>query len=297
MRAQMYPSIALALLACAPWLLGCDDPTPPVNDGGCTDGWQDALMAEGVDDVIGDTSCLSDTPRNVDPACVGDVTMEGTTVDHQSRDAVGSIEVRIYASDDVTSSVDDTVTSDEAGAFSTTMQSCTAWGYRTARGDDSAAPTIGLHRIKPPEDPITHDFRSVSRGTLSIIGIALGVTVEPEYGIVFGKTVDCNGEDALANVQVILRDAECQLPANSEYAMAYTSNEVPDPFLRATSEDGFYFAMNVPPGEWIVDMFATDGTWLGSAPVVVEADTITLADINVGREDGIDVPVECTACE
>jgi hypothetical protein len=58
--------------------------------------------------------------------------------------------------------------------------------------------------------------------------------------------------------------------------------------------------MQVPPGEWQLDGFAWEGGLLnvGSAPVTVLADAVTMVDIHVGRDDGVGYPEICfAACD
>jgi hypothetical protein len=48
--------------------------------------------------------------------------------------------------------------------------------------------------------------------------------------------------------------------------------------------------LQVPPGSWRLDGFAWDGGLLdiGGADVTVFADSVTIVDVVVGRDDGVD---------
>jgi hypothetical protein len=118
-------------------------------------------------------------------------------------------------------------------------------------------------------------------------------------GMVFGKAIACNNDDALEGVQIIIRDDACKIPDGSESFIGYTSNKLPDPSLRTTSPDGFFFATNVPPGQWVLEMYVASGEGhrhIGSAPVLVKAVRVSLVDVRVGRDDGVVMPPECLSC-
>jgi hypothetical protein len=58
--------------------------------------------------------------------------------------------------------------------------------------------------------------------------------------------------------------------------------------------------LQVPPGSWRLDGFAWDGGLLdiGGADVTVFADSVTIVDVVVGRDDGVDYPDICfAACD
>lgn len=290
-------TFALAATGCGP---GDGDPTPQ-NDAGCVEDWYVPFLGE-VPAAGGDLSCYGGTLENTAPAaaCLSDVTLDGRTVDHQSRNPVGNMAVEVFFDNDASGTPDLAATSDADGNLDGTVPACQPVAYRTDRGDpDEARVTLAQHKVWTNQDPILEfDFRSVATGTVNLITSPLffGVEIEAGKGMVFGKAVGCDYE-ALENLQVLVRDADCQVPDGS--LVGYTTNELPDPGARATTPDGFFFGMNVPPGDWVLEMYRAVGDGfelVGAAPATVEPDGVTLVDIFVGRDDGQVMPMECL-CE
>lgn len=280
-----------------------DGDPPAQNDAGCVDGWQDDFLGE-VPAAGGDLSCFDGELASPAPpaACQVEATVAGTTVDHQSSDAIGGVSVEIFEDNDHTAGGASFCTSPEDGACDGAVTMCRPFAYRTERADaDEAPPTLQLHKVLFEEagEPFTYDFRSVAQGTVDLITSPLffGVEIEAGKGMLFGKAVGCDYE-ALVNMQVLVRDTDCRVPEGS--LVGYTANELPAPGERATTADGFFFVMNVPPGDYTLEMYRVTGDGnelVGSAPAIVEADGVSLVDIFVGRDDGQVMPEECLACE
>jgi len=284
-------------------LTACDDEPIPENNDGCTDDWFAAHLGA-LDPASGSLACAAGgASGDAAPAftCVEERSVPATTVDHQSGDPVPGVDVRLWFTDDHTLGANVDATSDAEAAFTEAMPTCQPFSYRTDRGaGGEARVTLAQHKVlDPAADPFTYEFRSVSDATVNLISSPLfyGVEVEAGKGMVFGKAIGCDGE-AISNVQVLVRDASCKVPGGS--LVGYTSNEIPNTLLRGTSADGYFFAVNVPAGDWVVEMYGDngDGTFalLGSAPVSMEPDGVTLVDIKAGRSDGLHLPAACVSC-
>ncbi len=272
----------------------CEQPPQP-NEDGCAGAWFEAFLREG-DPSAADLDCVSDalTHDALDETCVADVTIAGTLVDHESSDPVADVELVVFWDNDPSAEIDVTVTSAADGALSVEARVCAPFAYRTDRGTDEARVTTGQHVIVAPADPTVFSFRSVREGTVSLITTLLQQDIKDGTGIVFGKAAGCDGDSAVDRVQVLVRDADCKVPA--DFAAGYTTNRVPDVFLASTSAEGFFFAMNVPPGDWILEGYVPDGDsfrLVAQSPVTVAADEVTLADLAMGRDDGLVVPSAC----
>jgi hypothetical protein len=305
MRAPSSLASLLAIaLAIAP-LTACPmDGDPPQNDAGCVDGWQDDFLGE-VPAAEGDLTCFDGTLASPAPpaACQVEAGLDGTTVDHQSSDPIVAVDVELFADNDPRSGGERFCISSLAdGACDGPITMCRALAYRTERqGADEAPRTLQLHKVlyEDPAEDLTYDFRSVSWATVNLITSPLffGIEIEDGKGLLFGKAVGCDYE-ALANIQILLRDANCRVPEGS--LVGYTASELPAPGERATTTDGFFFVMNVPPGQYTLEAYRITGDGhelIGSAPAIVEADGVGLVDVFIGRDDGQVMPEECLSCE
>jgi hypothetical protein len=276
------------------------DPVPQ-NDGGCTDDWIETFLVD-LPTRVGDVSCMGAdlNSQSAASSCVTDVPLVGRTVDHQSSNPLGNVAVSFFLGDDIDASVDESVTSNGSGDLPLgAFPVCSPIAYRATGDSASTLPTLGQHKIYPPGASVEADFRSIAQGTIALVTLGFGITSQSGMGMVFGKAIACNNDDALEGVQIIIRDDACKIPTGSESFIGYTSNKLPDPSLRTTSADGFFFATNVPPGTWTLEMVeaSADGHRLiGSAPVVVKADSVSLVDVRVGRDDGVVMPPECLSC-
>jgi hypothetical protein len=288
MRRLLAASLALAALAC--------DPPPPPNDDGCTGDWFADFLRAG-DPTTADLQCVGDALGRddlVDAACAQTATVAADVVDHESSDPIADVPLEVFFGDDAEDDADVDTASDTDGVVSFDAPLCAPLSYRTTRTDEDARVTVGLHELLAPGDAPQFSFRSVRESTVGLIGFALGQELTAGTGIVFGKATGCDGDAAVDRVQVIVRDADCQVPEG--FAAGYTTNRVPDAFLASTSEEGFFFAMNIPPGDWTLEGYVPDGDsfrLIAAAPIAIAADEITLADLALGRDDGLVVPPAC----
>ncbi len=295
----LYSGTALALLALALSACPADD-DPPVNNDGCDGAWYVDFLGD-TEPFAGDLGCFDGSIANTPPAAEHQVNvgLDGTCVDHQSSDGAPDIDVEVYFNNDHTGTPDLTFGCDGAGMApaGNDVPACQPISYTTTRdGNDPARPTLVQHKVwDVADDPLQYDFRSVAVSTTNLITSPLfyGVEIEEGKGMLFGKAIGCNFE-ALVNAQIVIRDDECRV--DPDMLVGYTTNELPDVFARATTEDGFYFGINVPAGSWTVEMYRQidDGfEFLGSTPATVEPDGVTLVDVFIGRTDGQVIPEAC----
>lgn len=288
MRTAVPAALALAALAC--------DPPPPPNEDGCTGEWFADFLRAG-DAPAADLACVGDALGRedlVDDACTGTTTIAADLVDHESSDPVADVPLAVFFGDDAAAEPDVEISSAADGVVSFDAPQCAPLSYRTARTDEDARVTTGMHELIAPGDAPQFSFRSVRESTVGLIGFALGQELTEGTGIVFGKATGCDGDAAVDRVQVLVRDADCKVPA--DFAAGYTTNRVPDAFLASTSAEGFFFAMNLPPGAWVLEGYVSDGDafrLVAAAPITIAADEVTLADLAVGRDDGLVVPPGC----
>jgi hypothetical protein len=130
-----------------------------------------------------------------------------------------------------------------------------------------------------------------------LVTLILGVELADENGFVFGKVAGCDGDTAVDKVQILVRNDTCSVPQS--FSTGYTDNELPSGFVNATTDDGFFFASNVPPGEWTLEGYVktTDGFRLiAAAPMAVRAREVTLVDLQIGRSDGVRTKAGCRGC-
>lgn len=283
--------------------LGCDEPVPENNS--CDGPWFAQFLAGEVESPS-DLSCAQgapaapDAPSPFDASCQVNAELEGQTVDHQSRDPVGDMALDVFHSNDLAADPDWSATSDEAGAVAHEVPLCSPIAYVTERSTpDEARVTFGQHVIiEPGEDGAApaFDFRSVKNDTLGLITLILGVDLDDANGFIFGKAVGCDGDAAVEKMQVLVRDESCSVPAT--YSPGYTSNEIPDAFARATTADGFFFVSNIPPGDWTLEGYVTDGDsfrLVAAAPLTVRAGQVAMVDLQIGRSDGLRLKAGCTS--
>ncbi len=280
-------------------VFGCKQPVPENNT--CDGDWFSQFLADEPAPEA-DLSCAAGALTDEDPfdaSCAVAATLDARTVDHQSKDPVGGMSVDFFAGDDLTAAPDWSATSDADGNLShDDVPLCAPIAYVNDRNDNDSRVTVGQHVVLEPGDAgaaPTFDFRNVANGTLSLVTLILGVDLKDENGFLFGKVAGCDGDVAVDKVQILVHDDNCSVP--KAFSSGYTDNELPSAFVRSTTADGFFFGVNVPPGDWTVDGYVKDGDsfrLIASAPISVKAGQVTLADLQIGRSDGLRTFTRCT---
>lgn len=290
--------VVTLVTAAAVALGGCREP-PPEPSGSCEEGWQDGLLQE-APPPGGNLACFSAgelSSENAPAACQVDVSVTATLLDYQDQDPVAAARLFVLAADDFDAEIEAEGTSGVEGTAELTLPACTPLVYRSER--EEALDTWGPHIVIDPTTPVEHNFQSVSEGSKGLLELTFQVEIKPGNGSLVGVVRDCDGEP-LEGAQVIVRDAECDVP--SSWVPGYFSNQIPDVFRASTSADGVWAGLDVPPGEYVLEAYiAADEEGelllLGSAPVVVQADAVVIADLQPGRSDGVKIPDACRSCE
>lgn len=237
--------------------------------------------------------------QNVDSSLVETITVEGQVVDFESDESVAEAFVDIFWSNTVDSSSDSTGVSDDGGLVDVDIQTCSPFSYRvyTDPAWDETKVTIEANTVEAPSATST-ELNSVSSATYRVIPSLLGLSPDVDKGIVAGTVFDC-GEVAMEAAQIVVRDAEGNIPAS--LVVKYFVDNFPSRDQEWTSADGLWVAVNVPEGTWYVDAYVSDGAGgfvvKGSTSVEVIADSINISNIHTGLGDGIKYPVDCLVSE
>lgn len=216
-------------------------------------------------------------------------------LDFESESPVPDASVTLWYGDDVEATPDTTGVSDNNGLISLDLPTCTAISYKTGTDPELNATrdTYEAHQIVPANPTEAVGFNSVSNATYQIIPGILGVSPTPGLGIIAGTAFDCAGGDA-EKAQVVVRGADGSIPQS--LIVKYFVDRFPNRDQPHTSPDGLWVAVNVPPGEWTVEMWAMRGgtlTLTGATIVQSYADSINISNIHAGYGDGVKYPPEC----
>lgn len=278
-----------------------DDTAGETGDTSADVPTQEELFAKWVnvtDAAVGDLTCYDGATWNTetpDAACQMEAEVsEGKVVEFAFETTVPTATVNFYYADAVGGAADVSVTTDAYGVFTGSIQTCTPLTYEVTAGEDFR-PTYQFHEVYDYETPQTLDLISVSQDTWVTLPSLFGVIIDEGAGVVAGSVEDCNG-DVIENAQVLLRDADGNIPA--DMTIGFTFNGLPSRVYTATSSDGIWMAMNVPPGDYTVELYVSDGaggqTIVGKAPVQAFAGSVSVVVMNAGIEDGIDLPGSCS---
>ena len=186
--------------------------------------------------------------------------------------------------------------------------SCQPLSYLALRNPalDDAKPTYKAHQVYPPEDGFDAEFTTVSIATYLLIPSVLGISPDVDKSIISGTAFDCTrqpetlsdiDDGKVANAWVRVRDTDGNVPdgVDVHYFIDGSDGPFPDRDLFATSENGLWTAINVPVGEYVVEMWGeVDGesVILGSTQLTSVADSINIANIYAGYE-GVKYPGSC----
>lgn len=265
---------------------------------------QEELFAKWVtvtDAAVGDMACYDGTAWVSESPAAACQTVaeigEGQVTDFANGGAIAGAEVSYYFGDTVSDPGGYVATSDAEGYITGSLPVCRPVACKVSTTDGLTQDTYEFHIIYGAGSTVNPDPISVLSDTWITIPSIFGVTIVEGKGVVAGEAQDCNG-DTLQNAQVILRDAAGDIPP--DMALGYTFNGIPSRTYKATTEDGVWIAMNVPPGDYTAEMYVSDGakgqTLVGKAPVSAFADSVSIVIVVGGREDGLDYPESCTTC-
>ncbi|MEN9787019.1 MAG: hypothetical protein RLZZ299_2283 [Pseudomonadota bacterium] len=300
---------SLSLLLLGLPVLGCfsGDDAEQTGGGGSTA----RTFADFVDvqtPWTGDSTCFDGTTFSTavpDPSCQQPITLSGVVSDFEKETPVGSAAVQIWTADAVAGAADSVLAADADGVFSVEVQACTPFAYGTSTPPEWAqtVDTYEIHQLYGFDGSggAEDSFNSVSIATSRVIAGLIGVDWDPATAIIAGKAYDCALEP-IQYAQVYLHDADGNPPATGD-VYYFTANGGTDlPAQRAiqphTNTNGLWVAMNVPPGAWIVELWAWDAAsgahvLLGKSPLDVAAGAVTVSNLYTGEDDGVYYPSSC----
>lgn len=264
---------------------------------------QEELYAQWVnvtETYVGDLSCYDGSSwvsETVDPACESNRDDGQAIVEEfASGDPTPNATVSFFHADTVAGSPDLTATTDADGLFTPNVPLCQAMTYQVSDGGAEYHDTYEYHVFYDAGDGEL-SLISVSNDTWLTLPSVFGVVIDETQGVLAGTVRDCNG-DEVENAQVLLRDADGNIPASMD--IGFTFNGIPSRSATATTADGVWIAMNVPPGDYTAEIYVADGAGgqmlVGKAPAQAFASSVSIVVLYTGREDGLDVPSACLDC-
>lgn len=254
---------------------------------------------------IGDAACYDGVAwidQTVGAGCTADITVSGTVSDFQTDEPVPGASVKIWSNDDINGTPDQSFDVDSNGSGTITVPACTAVGYETYTPVEweETVNTYEVHQVYgfDASGATTDTWNSVSVATSRLIPSLLGLEWSPGTAIIAGTAYDCN-EDPIQHAQVFIHDADGNIPA--DLAVRYFANGLPNSDQPDSNDDGLWSAINVPPGEWIVEMWVYNGTelqMLGSTHLTMMPDSVVVSNIYTGIDGGVYLPASCLeVCE
>lgn len=265
---------------------------------------QEELFATWVnttDTYVGDLTCYDGTSwvtTGADPSCEATVPIgEGEVADFAFGTSVADATVEFYLADWVEGSADLTFTTDGDGLITGSLPVCTAMTYAVTKDDGSLHDTYEYHVMYGAGETVNPDLASISADTWLTLPSLFGVTIDDTLGVLAGTVRDCNG-DIVENAQVLPRNADGEIP--STMSVGYTLDGYPNRNENSTTTDGVWIAMNVPAGEYTIEVYVADGAggqrMVGSVPAQAFVSSVSIAVVYAGREDGLDIPSSCLDC-
>ena len=250
-----------------------------------------ACFAEGYTDAWAEQSVAADA--------VTDISIAGAVIDFETDEPVADASIEVYYSNTVYGAPDQSYTSDGAGNFSGTVPSCTPYAYRVSTDPDLGATKVTIESSQIDGLTATgSEYNSVSIDTYNVIPALLGISPDVDKGIVAGTAYDCAGEP-LEFAQIVVTDADGNIPESE--VVRYFVDSFPSRLQEWTSEDGLFVVVNIPEGDWTVNMYVADGNGghllMAQSPVKVFADSINISSVYTSFGDGVRYPESCLATE
>jgi hypothetical protein len=289
-------------------LLGCSGAVEETDTGEETS-LREQFIHPSVE-IAGDMACqptdgtFLDEAQEIDPAKQVALSMvPGEVTDFETGNPVEDANVEIWYSDQVSGAADanatsGTVASGDAGMVAADLTACTPMTYRVstdpARGDTKV--TYEAHDFYvDPDGVAAAEFNSVSTTTYSLIPALLGISPDVDMSIIAGGAYDCN-DDPIEGAMVVVVDDDGKVPES--LLIKYFIEDFPSPDQPYTSADGLWVAMDVPEGNWTVELWGlVNGaeTLLGKTALQAYAGSINISSIYTGYETGVKAPASCLA--
>lgn len=303
---------SLSLVVAASSACTSEGPVDAGEHAACDEAWAERALPP-LDErrgtaVSGDLSCSADTDDparwlTVDAACIDRAQLTGKAIDPHLGYAFGGVVFEFFHGDIDNGLAESIRTSNEDGTLSNVfVPSCAPFTYVATGDPDTALPTTRQHLAVPHGEAWAGDLTFFSGAAVATLGSLLGESLVEGRGALFGRVIGCDGAPVVG-AHVAVRDGACRAIDDEGASTAYTrfgAFTLVDPALVATSDDGGFFAVNVPEGGYVVEAFVTDGDVtrpIGRAPVAVAGDEVALVDVQVGRADGVALPAACARCD
>lgn len=225
-----------------------------------------------------------------------EVSLTAQILDFESDDPVPDATLELFYSNEAYGAPDGSYESDGTGSITGSVMKCSPYTYRVSTDPvlEETKVTIKANNVEKNEESLSVEYNSVSSATYAVIPSLLGVSPDADKGVVAGTAYDCN-EDPVEGAQVIVRDADGNIPESM--VVKYFVQDFPNRNQEWTSEDGIWIAINIPEGDWMADMYVSDGAGghiiLGSTNVKVIADSINISSIYTSIGDGVKYPDSC----
>ena len=270
------------------------------DDGGGTGSQADFIntTVEPVGDFTGFEDGYTTSWLNTDPTVApADFSLAAQVLDFQEDTPVADATVDFYLTDAVTAVPELSAITDSSGSASFTLPSCTPLTYKTATDPalDETVPTFEAHQVYGVG--VTSDsLNSVSTTTYNLIPSLLGVSVQDGKGTAAGTAYDIN-DAPITGAQVVVKSlADDSIPDG--VVVKYFVDSFPNRSQPETSPDGLWVAINIPAGEWKVEMYVADGAGghklMGQTKLTVFGNSINISNIYTGY-DSVKFPASCTA--
>lgn len=239
---------------------------------------------------------VSQTP---DPNLQVAAALNGDILDFETGDPVADATLELWFENDPTVGAPDySVVGDGDGYVVSTFYTCKPVAYKVSTDPalDATVDTYELNQIEPfTKGTIVTEFNSVSSTTYAIIPSLLGVSPDGDKGTIAGTAYDCGGQP-IEGAQVVVRDAETGAIPES-LVVKYFVDEFPNRNQPYTSADGLWVAINVPEGNWVVELYVADPagghTLIGKSPAYIFPESILISNIYTGFESGQRYPDIC----
>lgn len=306
MRAQLLAlSLVLPLVACSGGSDGTTDGTDTGNGGGGGGGTTFADFVNVTTPYVGNTECYDGVAwidQTAGAGCTSDVEVAGTVSDFQTDEPVESASIDFWGNDDINTSPSLSIDADSSGQANATLPACTPIGYMTSTPAEweETVDTYEVHQVYgwDPSGATDDTWNSVSVATGKLIPSLLGLEWTPGTAIIAGTAYDCD-QQKIQHAQVFIHDADGNIPP--DIAIRYFDNGLPNSDQPDTNDDGLWSAINIPPGDWIVEMWVYDGTTqvlMGATHLTMMPDSVVISNIYTGVDDGVYLPASCLeACE
>ncbi len=297
---------SLAFVLVATLALGCgkDDDTASTDDTGPDTTDPMDQYVDPTDELLGDVACFAPgsdwLTQTVDDEKAVTRILEGMVEDFEDEIGVNEVSLEIWFSDAFDGTADTATESDSAGDVTVEVPACTALAYKTSTppNEERTVDTYEAHQIYgyvTDVETLTDNFNSVAASTYVLIPSLLGVSMDEDKSVIAGTAYGCDGEP-LQNAQVVVVDDSGEFP--NTLVVNYFVESWPVREQPHTSEDGLWVAMNVPEGDWTVQLWALVGgeeVMLGATQLTTYADSINISNIYTGYGDGVYFPESCLA--